>query len=96
MTNQDEILYQLREKFKQLITYCDSQKAENERLKADNERLKSLLENRDSEFNDIASRFDSLKAAKALAGSDETGEDAKNKINSIVREIDKCIALLNQ
>ena len=34
--------------------------------------------------------------AKALIGSEEDSHEAKQKINRIVREIDKCIALLNR
>lgn len=96
MVNQDEILHQLREKFKRLISYCDSLKAENISLKAENAGLKSQLEKRNDEYNQIASRYQSLNAARALAGTAGNSEDAKNKITGIVREIDKCIALLNQ
>lgn len=96
MVNQDEILYQLREKFKRLITYCDALKAENNSLKAENTGLKSQLEKCNDENNQIASRYQMLSAARALAGTAANSEDAKNKITGIVREIDKCIALLNQ
>jgi hypothetical protein len=37
-----------------------------------------------------------LKLAKAIALTDDTSHDAKIKVNRIVREIDKCIALLNR
>jgi hypothetical protein len=37
-----------------------------------------------------------LKLAKTVAGSDEKTLDIKAKINDFVREIDKCIAILNK
>jgi hypothetical protein len=36
------------------------------------------------------------KIAKSLAGSEEESGLAKAKISSLVREIDRCIALLNE
>ena len=37
-----------------------------------------------------------LKMAKSLNGSGEDTAQTKKKINELVREIDKCIALLNK
>ena len=36
-----------------------------------------------------------MKTAKAVSGDDESSDEAKAKINELVREIDKCLALLN-
>jgi hypothetical protein len=41
-------------------------------------------------------RYENLKVAKALAEGDPENQAAKHKINKILREVDKCIALLNQ
>ena len=36
-----------------------------------------------------------LRTAKAVTGENESSDEAKAKINELVREIDKCLALLN-
>ena len=45
---------------------------------------------------ELAKKQEDLKFAKSLMGADEDPHEAKLKINRIVREIDKCIALLNK
>jgi len=49
-----------------------------------------------NKITDTELKFDNLKLAKVIASSDESTHDAKIKVNRIVREIDKCIALLNR
>jgi hypothetical protein len=61
---------------------------ENIRLKEETERLKSLAK-------DLEEKNKILKIAGALSGFDNN-QKAKLKINELVREIDKCIALLNR
>lgn len=41
-------------------------------------------------------KFKLLKIAKTIEGSKEYSKETKNKINALVREIDKCIVKLNQ
>jgi predicted nucleic acid-binding Zn-ribbon protein len=55
-----------------------------EQLSASNERIRSLEEQNRQ-----------LRLAKAVSGGDENSGEAKDKINELVREIDKCLALLN-
>jgi hypothetical protein len=45
---------------------------------------------------ELVKKQEDLKFAKSLLGADEDPHEAKVKINRIVREIDKCIALLNK
>jgi hypothetical protein len=43
----------------------------------------------------IKSECESLKMANSLLGGDENKRDTKLKINSLIREIDYCIAQLS-
>ena len=45
---------------------------------------------------ELIKKQEELKFAKSLLGADDDSHEAKLKINRIVREIDKCIALLNK
>jgi hypothetical protein len=54
------------------------------------------LETLTREKEDLDHRYNTLKLAKSLTGDGKDSQDAKLKINRIVREIDKCIALLNR
>lgn len=57
--------------------------------------LQERLAKSESERQELEKSNTTLKVAKSLTGTEETTE-AKLKINELVREIDKCIALLNK
>ena len=71
---------------------------ENEKLQLENKisLLNHQIEQLNQEKSDLNQRIEQLKiASNILSGVDENRE-AKQKINKLVREIDKCIALLNK
>jgi hypothetical protein len=37
-----------------------------------------------------------IKVARAFAGGDPENQAAKQKVTKLIREVDKCIAMLNQ
>jgi hypothetical protein len=43
----------------------------------------------------LKKQYEKLKIANSLLGSDENKRDTKLKINSLIREIDYCIAQLS-
>lgn len=69
---------------------------ENLKLSDQVVQLTKDLENRENENSDLINSYESLKMAKAIAASSGDAHDAKIKINKLVREIDKCISLLNR
>ncbi|MCW0481756.1 hypothetical protein [Gaoshiqia sediminis] len=96
MTEQDQILLDdFKAKLRLLIRRHDHSKQEKQQL---SERV-SLLENEiaalKSENERLVKKYDDLKAAKVLSVSDPEKLQVKQRINKIVREIDKCIAQLN-
>ena len=46
--------------------------------------------------NELVKKNEDLKFAKSLLGGENENHEAKLKINKLVREIDKCIALMNK
>lgn len=46
--------------------------------------------------NDLSSKYELLKIAKTIEGSKGNRKETKLKINALVREIDLCIAQLNE
>ena len=93
----DEIIASLRQRIKSLVSLYEDEKKLNEALRVKNLGLTdqiSVLENKQEELD---KKYDNLKIAKVL--SSVPGEDVhetKLQVNRIVREIDKCIALLNR
>ena len=94
--NYIEIITDLKEKVKKLITLYNDSKLSEKLLKEKNKELENKLLTIEKEYNNLEQKYNNLKIAKSvLVGSDDT-HDAKIKINRIVREIDNCIALLNR
>lgn len=74
----------------------------NETLKAEKTALKERLNGQQNEIKDLKNKLETLladnknlKNINALLGSDEHKRETKFKINSLIREIDKCISHLS-
>ena len=93
---QKDIVFTLKDKVKKLLSLYNNLKAENTELKKQVEENKLQLKNKESEIEFLKNKYNKLKLAKSLLASTGDSHDAKIKINRIVREIDKCIALLNR
>jgi len=60
----------------------------------ENARLKARVAELESSLEHIAAEYELLKMAKSHSESADAGS-ARKRINELVTEIDKCIALLN-
>ncbi len=94
--NHENIIAELRNNLKQIINLYQKKKEENQELKIENEKLKKTVFSLQKETNNFSSKFDTLQLAKTFKDASGSSHDAKIKVNRIVREIDKCIALLNK
>tara|TARA_R110000868_G_scaffold366749_1_gene629666 strand:+ start:239 stop:523 length:285 start_codon:yes stop_codon:yes gene_type:complete len=79
---------------KEIIKIKQNLQQENKELGLENENLQKALEKCQSEIEELKERNKILR----IAGSSKSGDnrEVKLKINEIVREVDKCIAQLNQ
>jgi len=80
---------ELKEQYNRTLT-------ENKKLKNELINLTKQLDDKENENEDLINNYESLKMAKTIAASSGDAHDAKIKINRLVREIDKCISLLNR
>lgn len=97
MTEEQELLItSLKEKINKIITLYDRAKEAHSKLEIENTRLRTCLTEKEIKFKDLEEKYSKLKLVKAVEASSADLHDAKLKINRIVREVDKCIALLNR
>ena len=97
MTEKDQhLINELKQNIRRLIDSLEKTKNELEQAKDENKGLELQLETYKSEYEALNKRYENLKVAKALADGDPDNQAAKQKVNKIIREVDKCIALLNQ
>ena len=96
MTEQDQYLIdEFKTRLRLLIKRQNALKDENKQLLDQLKNRQEELENIRKENELLVKNFENLKLAKIFSASDNEKEDAKQTINKIVREIDKCIAQLN-
>jgi chromosome segregation ATPase len=91
-----EELKLLNRRIDEFINNYNNLKVENENLKTGNDALKEMLQERETEMKELEKRYDRIKLTGALLGDGENATEAKRKITELVREIDKCIALLDR
>jgi archaellum component FlaC len=73
------------------------------RLKQDNDQLRkklsdaeTALKEKSEKLSDLEREYERLKLAKALVSKSGDKAEMKFRVNELVKEIDKCIALLNR
>jgi len=92
----DDIVSSLEGKIKQVIQVAEGLKVSNGQLQQQVDELSDQLRVKSQEMEVLESKYQTLKLAKTLASSPEDVKNAKLQVNRMVREIDRCIALLNR
>ena len=91
-----EELKLLNRKLDELLDKYKNLKEEYKNLKNGNEALKNTLQERDARIKDLEIKYERTKLLGALLGEGENAGEARKKITELVREIDRCVALLNR
>ena len=89
------IVGKLKRHIEQIISKYELTLSENAILKENLERHKNELEERDRRIKDLEQKVELMQLGEAFKASAEDVKEAKRKIGKIVREIDKCISMLN-
>ncbi|MCD4771974.1 MAG: hypothetical protein K8R41_01175 [Bacteroidales bacterium] len=94
MNNEITLISGIEYKVRKLLEIKDKNKNKINVLSNQNIDLKKQIEEQNLQINILKEQINKIKLAKSLENSDGSIE-AKTKINELVREIDKCIGLLN-
>ena len=96
MSNIQDIVDSLENRISKMLHKLEALKQSNLKL---NQEL-SVSEQKISEQEKILlsweEKFESLKIANSMLGSDENKRETKLKINALIREIDHCIVQLSE
>jgi predicted nucleic acid-binding Zn-ribbon protein len=91
-----EELIVLNRKLDELLVRYNKLKTEAEEYRKINEALERKLLERDERIKELETRYERVKLTGALLGEGENASEAKKKITELVREIDRCVALINR
>ena len=90
-----EIIDSLENRIEKLFTKINSLEQDSVSLKAQLSNAASVMQKQSDAIANLKSECESLKMANSLLGGEENKRDTKLKINSLIREIDYCIAQLS-
>lgn len=90
-----EIIDTLENKIGKLFLKIQSLEKNNQDLRLELKKTAVQMQNQSKAIEDLNAQLETLKIANTLLGSDDNKRDTKLKINSIIREIDYCIAQLS-
>ena len=90
-----EIIDTLEIKIVKLVNKIQTLQKKNQELQINLDKTTINFENQSKVVQQLEKDFETLKMANSLLGSDDYKRETKLKINTLVREIDYCIAQLS-
>ena len=91
-----ELIDSIEIKIKNLIDKYNQVKLENSNLLKNNNDLKLVLDEKNNKIVELQNKVKLMNITKNVDRSKDEVKSTRLKINEYVREIDKCIALLNK
>jgi hypothetical protein len=96
MPIQDDMISSMEENIKNVLRVARELEKSNVQLKQQAVELSEAIRVKDLEIKNLELKCQNLKFSQTIISSSEDIRRAKLEINRMVREIDKCIALLNR
>ena len=96
MTEVDEfVIENFESKLNRLMEAYTQLSAENRALREQLNQQSVELDKVREQYNELTESYSNLKLAKIISVNDSEIGDTQRRLSKLVREVDKCIALLN-
>ena len=96
MSKIEDIVDALENKISKILHKQEVLKQTNTRLSEKLEQQQQKVLQQQEEIASWADKYETLKIANSMLGSDENKRETKLKINALIREIDHCIGQLSE
>ncbi|WP_329805589.1 hypothetical protein [Flavobacterium facile] len=96
MSELSKVIDSLEVKFFKLSKKIENLEQLNESLSKELKEIKQTAQHENEKVNLLKNELESLRITNSLLGSEEYKKETKLKINSLIREIDYCIAQLSE
>ena len=90
------IINNIEVKVGKLVTKCSQLSVEKDNLQQNNDALNVQLQEKEKKVVALQDKVKLMNISKSVDATKEDVKATRLKINEYVREIDKCIALLNK
>ena len=94
--DQNRLLAVFEVRVRDLMALCDSQRQKIVELTGALNQTEETLQRTREEAAAWKAKFDNLLTAKVVSSNEEEMKDARMRLFKLVREVDRCIALLNE
>jgi len=91
-----KIIRNFEVRVRQVLFLCDNLKEENAQLKLQLTGQKSINDSLNKENTQLQLKYDNLKVARMISVRRDDFKTTKDRLSKLVREVDKCITLLNE
>ena len=101
MDNYSKRIVELHAKVRKILAHQHSLELEIKELKEENKRFEGTIQGKNAEIEELSNKNKILKLAKNISADKndsteiEKNTEIKRKINEYIKEVDKCIAMLN-
>ena len=86
----------LKARIEELVSRYETLDRENADLKHRLARCEKELDKKDTKLKELEKQADTLRLKEAFLGSSEDKAQARRKVARLIKEIDACVALLNE
>ena len=95
MSNIEDIVDSLENKISKVLHKLELLKLANSKLNEELEISKQEVKTQKERIANWEEKYEALKMANSILGSDDNKRETKLKINALIRDIDHCIAQLS-
>ena len=93
---EQNLLADFKDNVHNIIKLCNTRKRQIEELAASLKEKDEKLQQAELTIAEWKTKYTSLLTARRLADDKEAFQQARRRVNKLVREVDLCIALLNE
>ena len=96
MSNIESVVDSLENRISKVLHKMEVLKQTNQKLSEELTRTQDRMLQQDELLSSWEEKYNTLKLANSLLGSDENKKETKLKINALIRDIDHCIGQLSE
>jgi chromosome segregation ATPase len=96
MSNIETIVDSIENRISKVLQKLEVLKQTNAKLNAELSISQQKLSQQEDQVASWEEKYETLKFANSILGSDESKKETKLKINALIREIDHCISQLSE
>ena len=93
---EQDLATRLKSKIEELVSRYETLDRENADLKNRLSRCERELDKKDTKLKELERQLDTIRLKEAFLGTSEDRTQARRKVARLIKEIDACVALLNE